>query len=88
LLLDLLSGLPDKETDAKWDQLEVVSSQKLLKIVSDILSMDRQNEFRTYALKHDFMTTILERLRILSGIFKRRYEAEVVEELNNSPSKK
>jgi hypothetical protein len=43
LLLDLLSGLPDRETDGKWDELEVASSQKLLKIVADILSMDRTN---------------------------------------------
>lgn len=34
------------------------------------------------------MSTILERLRILSGVFKRKYEAEVVQEVNNSPSKK
>jgi hypothetical protein len=50
--------------------------------------MDRANEFRNYALKHDFMSTILERLRLLTGIFKRHYKDEVVEEVTNSPSKK
>lgn len=51
--------------------------------------MDSGNEFRNYALKNDFMSTILDRLRILTGIFKRKYEAEVVEEVNtSSPSKK
>jgi hypothetical protein len=34
LLFNLLAGLPDKETDVKWDELESAASQKLLKIVS------------------------------------------------------
>lgn len=34
LLFNLLAGLPDKQTDNKWDELESSSSQKLLRIVS------------------------------------------------------
>lgn len=71
LLFKLLSGLPDTEQDKKWDELEAKSSQKLLKIVSDILSMDKTTEFREYAIKHDFFKTILGRVKILTGLFIR-----------------
>ena len=40
LLLEILSGLPDKQADTKWDEKEVQASQRLLKIVSDILYME------------------------------------------------
>ena len=59
MLLQLLSGLPDKEADVKWDEKEAQSSQRLLKIVSDILNMENSQEFRSHALKHDFLITIL-----------------------------
>lgn len=61
----------------------------MLKIISEILSVDKTTEFREYAMKHDFFNTILERLRILTGQFKREYKENVPkEEEVISPSKK
>jgi hypothetical protein len=74
LLLNILSGLPDKETDASWDEREVQASQRLLKIISDILNMENSQEFRAHALKHDFLIIILGRLKILTGTHTRHYE--------------
>lgn len=46
LLFKLLSGLPDTDKDKKWDEMEAKSTQKLLKIVAEILSVDKTTEFR------------------------------------------
>lgn len=84
----MLSGAPDKEQDKKWDEIEAESSQKLLKIIAEILNVDKTTEFREYSMKHDFFFTILERLRILTGLFKREYKENVPkEEEQVSPSK-
>ena len=88
LLFSILAGVPDKETDKKWDDLETTSSQKLLRILAEILRMDKTLEFRTYAMKNNFFSAILERLRILTGHFKRRWNSNPVEEQQpSSPSK-
>lgn len=73
LLFNILAGLPDKETDKKWDDLETTASQKLLKIVAEILRVDKTTEFRNYAMKNNFFSAILERLRLLTGHFKRKW---------------
>lgn len=69
--------------------MEVSASQKLLRIIEDILKLDQSNEFRNYALKNDFLSTILERLRLLTGMFQRKYEKNVVaeDEGTGSPTK-
>ena len=41
LLFKLMSGMPDTDKDKKWDEVESKASQKLLKIISEILSVDK-----------------------------------------------
>lgn len=53
------------------------------------MSVDKTSEFRDYALKHDFFFTIVERLRLLTGMFKREYKDKVEKDDEQiSPSKK
>jgi hypothetical protein len=53
------------------------------------LTGDKTTEFREYALKHDFLKTILERLRNLTGQFRREWKpVEEKEEEEISPSKR
>lgn len=66
LLLNILIGLPDKEDNKKWQEMESKATKNLYKNVSDVLSLDYTVSIREHAIKNKFISTILERLHLLS----------------------
>jgi|JI6StandDraft_1071083.scaffolds.fasta_scaffold05047_10 hypothetical protein len=66
LLLNLLVGLPDREDPKKWQDMETKSIRQLYKIVAEVLLLDRSLKFRQYAVDNCFITTVLDRLQLLS----------------------
>lgn len=53
--------------------MENKSIRQLYKIVADVLLLDRSLEFRQYSIENKFITTILDRLQLLSKEEKRRF---------------
>jgi hypothetical protein len=82
----LLVGLPDREELKKWQDMESKSIKQLYKIVAEVLLLDRSSEFRQYSITNKFITTVLDRLQLLSKEEKRQYIKDYKEKEEGSPS--
>lgn len=69
-------GLPDKQDTKKWEEEETQATKNLYKNLSEILNLDNSIAIREKAIKNKFISTILERLHIISKEPKRRFEAD------------
>lgn len=86
MLLNLLVGLPDREDVKKWQDMESKSIKQLYKIVAEVLLLDRSLEFRQYSITNKFITTVLDRLHLLSKEEKRQYVKDFKEKEEGGPS--
>ena len=75
LLFKVLSGDPDKESDAKkWEQEQKEAVQVNYKILAEIFAISNNVNIRQTAVQAGFLDRILERLGAVSGEKARAYE--------------
>lgn len=71
LLFELLAGLPDKNTEKKYEELESSSVKFIYDTLSEVFTTSNNEYIRVVAVEQQLISKILERIGLVSKEVKR-----------------